>query len=70
MCEASADRAMQIKDLKREFVTELIYPAVQANCIYEVCRMHTLHRCISRSISHRMSTCLEPLLRVQSLRGE
>jgi len=24
------------KDLKREFVTELIYPAVQANCIYEV----------------------------------
>jgi len=22
--------------LKREFVTELIYPAVQANCIYEV----------------------------------
>ena len=25
-----------IQDLKREFVTELIYPAVQANCIYEV----------------------------------
>lgn len=24
-----------LKDLKREFVTELIYPAVQANCIYE-----------------------------------
>jgi hypothetical protein len=24
------------QDLKREFVTELIYPAVQANCIYEV----------------------------------
>ena len=22
--------------MKREFVTELIYPAVQANCIYEV----------------------------------
>ena len=25
-----------IQDLKREFVEELIYPAVQANCIYEV----------------------------------
>ena len=25
-----------IQDLKREFITELIYPAVQANCIYEV----------------------------------
>lgn len=25
------------QDLKREFVTDLIYPAVQANCIYEVC---------------------------------
>jgi len=25
-----------LQDLKREFVTELIYPAVQANCIYEV----------------------------------
>ncbi|KAJ7777210.1 argininosuccinate synthetase [Mycena metata] len=24
-----------LEDLKREFVTELIYPAVQANCIYE-----------------------------------
>ncbi|KNF06044.1 hypothetical protein PSTG_01037, partial [Puccinia striiformis f. sp. tritici PST-78] len=24
-----------LKDLKREFVTELITPAVQANCIYE-----------------------------------
>ncbi|KAG9313317.1 argininosuccinate synthetase [Chiua virens] len=24
-----------IEDLRREFVTELIYPAVQANCIYE-----------------------------------
>ncbi|KAF8166539.1 argininosuccinate synthetase [Mycena galopus ATCC 62051] len=24
-----------VADLKREFVTELIYPAVQANCIYE-----------------------------------
>jgi hypothetical protein len=24
------------QDLKREFVTELIYPAVQANVIYEV----------------------------------
>ena len=24
------------QDLKREFVTELIYPALQANCIYEV----------------------------------
>lgn len=24
------------QDLKREFVTELIYPAVQTNCIYEV----------------------------------
>ncbi|KAL4078896.1 argininosuccinate synthase [Scleroderma yunnanense] len=24
-----------VHDLKREFVTELIYPAVQANCIYE-----------------------------------
>ncbi|KAJ7623707.1 argininosuccinate synthetase [Roridomyces roridus] len=24
-----------LQDLKREFVTELIYPAVQANCIYE-----------------------------------
>lgn len=27
-----------IQDLKREFVEELIYPAVQANCIYEVPR--------------------------------
>ena len=25
------------QDLKREFVEELIYPAVQANAIYEVC---------------------------------
>lgn len=25
-----------VQDLKREFITELIYPAVQANCIYEV----------------------------------
>ncbi|KAF7370961.1 Argininosuccinate synthetase [Mycena sanguinolenta] len=25
-----------LQDLKREFITELIYPAVQANCIYEV----------------------------------
>ena len=25
-----------LQDLRREFVTELIYPAVQANCIYEV----------------------------------
>ena len=25
-----------IQELKREFVTELIYPALQANCIYEV----------------------------------
>jgi len=24
------------QDLKREFVEELIYPAIQANCIYEV----------------------------------
>ncbi|KAJ6485765.1 argininosuccinate synthetase [Mycena sanguinolenta] len=24
-----------LQDLKREFITELIYPAVQANCIYE-----------------------------------
>jgi len=24
-----------LEDLKREFITELIYPAVQANCIYE-----------------------------------
>ncbi|KAG8683245.1 argininosuccinate synthetase, partial [Ceratobasidium sp. 395] len=24
-----------LEDMKREFVTELIYPAVQANCIYE-----------------------------------
>ena len=26
------------QDLKREFVEELIYPAIQANCIYEVPR--------------------------------
>ena len=25
-----------VQDLKREFITELIYPAVQANCTYEV----------------------------------
>lgn len=31
------------QDLKREFVTELIYPAVQANCIYEV-RAHRTRR--------------------------
>ena len=24
-----------LKDLRKEFITELIYPAVQANCIYE-----------------------------------
>jgi argininosuccinate synthase len=24
-----------LEDMKREFVEELIYPAVQANCIYE-----------------------------------
>lgn len=27
---------LELQDLKAEFVTELIYPAVQANCIYEV----------------------------------
>ena len=30
------DRLNIDQDLKREFITELIYPAVQANCIYEV----------------------------------
>jgi len=40
--EAARQKALKVgakkffvKDLKREFVTELIYPAVQANCIYE-----------------------------------
>lgn len=40
--EAAREKALKVgakkfflKDLKREFVTELIYPAVQANCIYE-----------------------------------
>ncbi|EAU90222.1 argininosuccinate synthetase [Coprinopsis cinerea okayama7 len=40
--EAARDKALKVgakkfflKDLKREFVTELIYPAVQANAIYE-----------------------------------
>ena len=31
-----------VQDLKREFVTELIYPAVQANAIYEVREWHLL----------------------------
>jgi len=31
-----------VQDLKREFITELIYPAVQANCIYEVSFIHFL----------------------------
>ncbi|KAI6044440.1 putative argininosuccinate synthase [Pisolithus marmoratus] len=34
-----------LHDLKREFVTELIYPAMQANCIYEVsCTVSFLRR--------------------------
>ncbi|KAF7430719.1 argininosuccinate synthetase [Pleurotus ostreatus] len=40
--EAAEKKALKVgakkfilEDLKREFVTELIYPAVQANCIYE-----------------------------------
>lgn len=30
------------QDLRREFVENLIYPAVQANCIYEVRRVSLL----------------------------
>ncbi|KIJ55635.1 hypothetical protein M422DRAFT_73418 [Sphaerobolus stellatus SS14] len=40
--EAARKKALKVgakkfflEDLKREFITELIYPAVQANCIYE-----------------------------------
>jgi len=40
--EAAREKALKVgakkfflEDLKREFVTELIFPAVQANCIYE-----------------------------------
>jgi len=40
--EAAEKKALKVgakkfflMDLKREFITELIYPAVQANCIYE-----------------------------------
>ena len=33
-----------VQDLKREFVEELIYPAVQANAIYEVCDSRTDER--------------------------
>jgi len=40
--DAAREKALKVgakkfflEDLKREFVTELIYPAVQANCIYE-----------------------------------
>lgn len=58
-----------LEDLKREFVTELIYPAVQANCIYEVCSFS-----ISRSLwisnpLHRTSTCWARPLHVPSLPG-
>ncbi|KAG8894323.1 argininosuccinate synthetase, partial [Tulasnella sp. 417] len=40
--EAAREKALKVgakkfflEDLKKEFITELIYPAVQANCIYE-----------------------------------
>ena len=34
---------VRMQDLKREFVTELIFPAVQANAIYEVNLQFILH---------------------------
>lgn len=40
------------QDLKREFITELIYPAVQANCIYEVSRVSNLN------IAHTKTECV------------
>ncbi|KAF5362020.1 hypothetical protein D9756_002639 [Leucocoprinus leucothites] len=39
-----------LADLKREFVTELIYPAVQTNCIYE--NVYLLGRAASDFVSH------------------
>ena len=53
---------MCCQDLKREFVTELIYPAVQANAIYEV---SLLFPKMSMMLSDqrflaRMSTSSEP----------
>ncbi|KAG8682091.1 argininosuccinate synthetase [Ceratobasidium sp. 394] len=51
-----------LEDMKREFVTELIYPAVQANCIYEV-RLLLMARltvaCI-HPLRFRVSTFWEP----------
>jgi hypothetical protein len=50
------------QDLKREFVTELIYPAVQANAIYEVslCLLKMSMMLSDQPFSIRMSTFSEP----------
>jgi hypothetical protein len=60
------------QDLKREFVTELIYPAIQANAIYEV---NLLFPKVSMMLSDqrfsaRISTFSEPRWRVPSLLAE
>ena len=50
------------QDLKREFVTELIYPAVQANAIYEVNLLFSKMSMMlsDQRFSVRISTFLEP----------
>jgi len=49
------------QDLKREFITELIYPAVQANAIYEVILLFPKMTMMlsDQRFSVRMSTFLE-----------
>lgn len=58
------------QDLKREFVTELIYPAVQANCIYEVHASSNLNYRWDAECLHRMSTCWAHHWHDQSLLAE
>jgi argininosuccinate synthase len=50
------------QDLTREFVTELIYPAVQANAIYEVNLLFPKMSMMlsDQRFSARMSTFSEP----------
>jgi hypothetical protein len=60
---------MYRQDLKREFITELIYPAVQANAIYEVSlRFPEMSMRLSdQRFSIRIFTFSEPRWRVLSL---
>jgi argininosuccinate synthase len=50
--------AVYIEDLRKEFVEELIFPAIQCNAIYEVLRFHC-------HANVRESTSSEHLLHVQ-----